>query len=267
MNKPKYIDAHAHVNFPEYETDRGEVIKRSLDNQTWMVNVGTDKKTSQDVVDIANNYVEGIYAIIGLHPNHASDGERFDLNFYGELIKNPKVVGVGECGLDFFRLEGDEKEKVEKIKKQRQAFGVQIELAAENNKPLMIHCREAYPEVIQILKVYKLEYGDKLRGNFHFFSGTKEELQQILDLGFNISFTGVITFTNDYDELIKIVPMDRIMSETDCPFVAPVPHRGERNEPIYVSEVAKKIADIKGLGKEEVEAQLVENILKFYGLI
>ena len=284
MNKPKYIDIHSHINFAAYEEDRDEVIKRTLESGTWMINVGTKEQTSKSAVDLANRYEEGVYAIIGLHPIHAnksfhdkdeigeegtpfnSSGERFDLDFYGDLIKDPKVVGVGECGLDFFRIEGTEREKEEFIKKQRQAFGVQIELAAENDKPLMIHCREAYRETLQILKVYKMEYGDKLRGNFHFFAGSLEEAQQILDLGFNLSFTGVITFTKDYDELVKMVPMDRIMSETDCPYVTPAPHRGQRNEPMYVSEVAKKIAEIKGEDEEKVREQLVDNAIKFFGL-
>lgn len=298
MNKPKYIDIHSHINFAAYDEDRDEVVKRALESGTWMINVGTKKETSQSAVDLANKYSEGVYAIIGLHPIHAnksfhdvdeigpegkafnSSGEKFDLDFYGELIKNPKVVGVGECGLDFFRIPEEDpstdstsspqassgRGKHEFIKKQRQAFGVQIELAAENDKPLMIHCRNAYTETLQILKVYKMEYGDKLRGNFHFFAGSLDEAKQILDLGFTLSFTGVITFTHDYDELVKFVPLDRIMSETDCPYVTPAPHRGKRNEPMYVSEVVKKIAEIKGLDEEEVREQLVENALNMFGI-
>lgn len=278
---PRYIDAHAHMNFTAYDEDRDEVIQRALDNDVWMINVGTKEKTSKEAVAMANKYKEGVYTIIGLHPVHTnksfhdkeeigeegtpftSSGEVFDYDFYKELTKDPKVVGIGECGLDYFRIDGDEN-----IYKERQvdAFTKQIELALEADLPLMIHCRNAYTDTLDILDSYKKEAGDKLRGDFHFFAGNLNETKRILDLGFTMSFTGVVTFTSDYDELIKYLPIDRILSETDCPYVTPKPYRGERNEPSHVREVVKKIAEIKGLDQEKTEKQLVENIRNMFKL-
>jgi TatD DNase family protein len=277
---PKFIDIHSHINFAAYDEDRDDVILRTKEGETLMINVGTKESTSKEAVELAEAN-EGVYAIIGLHPIHTnasfhdkdeigeegepfkSKGEEFNLDFYNELVKSDKVVGVGECGLDYFRIEGDEKEYKDR---QEKAFRAQIEFALEHNLPLMIHCRDAYPEVLNILREYKEKTGDKLRGNFHFFAGTKEEAQEILDLGFNMSFTGVITFAKDYEELVKMIPLERMFSETDCPYVTPVPYRGKRNEPLYVSEVVKKIAEIKEIDIEKTRAQLLQNALDFFKL-
>jgi len=178
-------------------------------------------------------------------------------------LSNPKVVGIGECGLDFYHLEGNITAAKEK---QGKAFRYQIDLAIKFDKPIMIHCRDAYPEVLQILKEYKKEFGDKLRGDIHFFAGTKNEAKSFLDLGFNISFTGVITFAPQYEELVDFVPIDRIHAETDCPYVAPIPHRGKRNEPAYVVHVVEKIAKIKGLTFDKTSAQLLKNAKKLFNL-
>jgi len=275
----KYIDIHSHINFAAYDEDRNEVIKRTLENDTWIINVGTKTETSEYAVKLAEEFDEGVYAIVGLHPIHSnksfhdkeelgsegkpfnSSGENFDYEFYKKLVAHPKVVGIGECGLDYFRtLDPAERDK------QKSVFRQQVELAIEFDKPLMIHCREAYEDVLEILNEYKLDAGEKLRGNVHFFAGSLEIAKQFLDLGFTMSFTGVITFAKDYEELVKFVPMDKIMSETDCPYVTPAPHRGKRNEPIYVQEVAKKIAEIKELNEEEVREKLVENARKFWGI-
>lgn len=278
---PKYIDAHAHMNFSAYDEDRDDVIKRALDNDVWMINVGTKEKTSKDAVDLANKYESGVYAIVGLHPVHTnksfhdkeeigeegepftSSGEVFNFDFYKKLCEDKKVVGIGECGLDYYRIDGDEKIYKEK---QAAAFISQIDLALEFDLPLMIHCRNAYDDTLNILETYKKVSGDSLRGNFHFFAGSLEEAKRILDLGFTMSFTGVITFTEDYRKLIEYLPIDRILSETDCPYVTPKPHRGKRNEPLHVREVVKKIAEIKGLSLEETEMQIVKNIRDFFKL-
>lgn len=276
---PKYIDAHAHMNFSAYDEDRDDVIKRALDNDVWMINVGTKEKTSKDAVDLANKYDKGVYAIVGLHPVHTnksfhdkeeigeegepfnSSGEVFNFDFYKKLCEDKKVVGIGECGLDYYRIDGDEKIYKEK---QAAAFISQIDLALEYDLPLMIHCRNAYDDTLDILETYKKVSGDSLRGNFHFFAGSLEEAKRILDLGFTMSFTGVITFTEDYRKLIEYLPIDRILSETDCPYVTPAPYRGQRNEPLHVREVVKKIAEIKGLSLEDTEMQIVKNIKGFF---
>lgn len=277
----KYIDAHAHMNFATYNEDCEEVIKRALDNDVWMMNVGTKAQTSQEAVEIAERYDEGVYAIIGLHPIHTnksfhdkdelgdegtpfnSKGDVWNNDFYKKLAESKKVVGVGECGLDYFRIEGNEKEYKER---QVKAFTSQIEFAIEHDLPLMIHCREAYADTLDILKSYQKDYGEKVRGNFHFYAGDTDIANQILDIGFTMSFTGVITFAKEYEKLVEFVPLDKMLSETDCPYVTPVPFRGQRNEPMYVREVVKKIAEIKGLEEDKVKKQLWENVRRQFGV-
>ncbi len=275
---PKYIDVHAHVNFAAFDEDRDEVIQRALDNDTWLINVGTQKDTSLQAIQIAEKYEKGVYAIIGLHPIHTSAsyhdtkelgeegkaftsrGEEIDIEVYKEMLRHPKVVAIGECGLDYYRL--DE----QSIEKQKEVFIKQIQIANEIGKPLMLHIRSnkersAYVDAIEILKQHA-----KVKGDVHFFAGNWEEAQLFLDFGFTLSFTGVITFTHDYDEVIKNTPLDMLLSETDCPYITPTPYRGKRNEPMYVSEVVKKIAEIKGLPLEEVQKQLVENAKRILSL-
>jgi len=226
--KPQFIDVHSHVNFSDYDSDREDVIKRALDANVWMINVGVGKEESKSAVMLGEKYKEGLYAIVGQHP---TSEEIFDKDFYRNLAKSKKVVGIGECGLDFFPPSHKATADKPNYEKQVAAFRGQIEFAIELDLPLMIHCREAYDEALTILNEYKKTAGDKLRGDFHFFAGDIETAQKILDLGFNISFTGVITFARDYEKLVKYVPLDRMMSETDCPYVTPVPNRGKRNEP------------------------------------
>ncbi|HEY4493908.1 MAG TPA: TatD family hydrolase [Candidatus Paceibacterota bacterium] len=269
--EPKYIDIHSHVNFSAFDADRDLVLKRALENDTWIINVGTQIDTSRKAVEMAEKYPEGVYAIVGLHPIHTgasfhdkkelgeegkeftSRGEKIDKDAYRELLKHPKVVGIGECGLDYYRADTDY------IENQKKNFIAQIELANEFNKPLMLHIRSAYADALEILKEHA-----KVRGNVHFFAGTWGEAKEFLDLGFTLSFTGVITFTHDYDEVIKNTPLDMIMSETDAPYVTPVPHRGKRNDPVYVKEVAKKIAEIKGLPEAEVAEAIIQNAKRVF---
>lgn len=254
---PKYFDIHSHINFENFDVDRDEVISRAKESNTWMINVGTGLQTSKEVVKLAEEN-EGMFAIIGLHPLYVNE-ERFNEEEFERLIQNPNVVGIGECGMDFSRLKNEEEKVI-----QQEDFEKQIRLAVKYEKPIMIHCRDAYPEVLEILASFKEEVGDKLRVNFHFFAGTEDQARQILSMGFFVSFTGVITFAKDYIPLVNLVPLDRMMSETDCPFVAPVPHRGKRCEPGFVKEVIKKIAEIKGLDEEVVRVQIIENIGLFF---
>lgn len=279
--QPKYIDIHSHLNFKAFDEDRDEVIKRALDNDTWIINVGTQIDTSRKAVEIANQYEEGVYAIVGLHPIHTgasyhdeeelgtggkeftSRGEVFDKNAYRELLKDPKVVAIGECGLDYYRCD------TESIEKQKEVFINQIKLANEFNKPLMLHIRNnkesndrnAYQDALEILREHS-----KVKGDVHFFAGAPADAKNFLDFGFTLSFTGVITFTHDYDEIIKNTPLDMIMSETDSPYVAPVPYRGKRNEPLYVKEVVKKIAEIKNLPETEVANAIIKNARRVFGI-
>jgi TatD DNase family protein len=275
----KFIDIHTHVNFAVFDADREEVIDRALSSGTAMINVGTQKDTSAKAVEIAHQYKEGVYAIVGVHPIHAdaaprdedeigpdvpaftSRGEAFDYDFYKNLATDPKVVAIGECGLDYFH--SDESA----VAKQRANFIAQIELANELNKPLMLHIRNgkeratAYKDVYDILKSHA-----KVGGNAHFFAGNWEEAKLFLDMGYTISFTGVITFASQYEEVIRNTPLDRIMSETDAPFVSPVPYRGKRNEPFYVQEVVKRIAEIKNLPFLEVQNAIITTADRSFNL-
>ncbi len=256
----KYFDIHSHIQFPQFEKDKDEVLKRMEDEGVGALVVGTDAKSSE----LAIKEVEGkenLFATAGLHPNDVFE-EAFDEAQYEELARNKKVVAIGECGLDYFRT----KPEKEKIKKQKDVLEKHISIAVSLNKPLMVHCRDAHDDLIDMLTSKKRDYGDTLRGNIHFFTGNTEIARRYLDLDFTISFTGVLTFTHDYDDVVKFAPIDRIMSETDCPFAAPVPYRGKRNEPVFVKEVVRRIAELKGGDFEAVRAALVENALKMFAV-
>ncbi len=280
IKTPKLIDAHTHAHFAAYGADYREVIKRALDQDIWLVNVGTQKDTSKRAVDVAEEYKEGVYATVGLHPTHTnksfhdkkelgegeaaveftSRGEDFDFEYYKNLAANPKVLAIGECGLDYYRLE--EKTKDRQVK----AFEGQIELAYEIKKPLMIHCRDAYEDLIGVLNSSRNKL-NKNPGIIHFFSGNKEDARELLNLGFYFSFGGVTTFTKDYDEVINYISLDSILLETDAPYVSPVPFRGKRNEPGYVKYVAEAIARITGVKFERVASLTTGNakaVLQIY---
>jgi TatD DNase family protein len=305
----KYIDIHAHTNFKAFDEDRSAVIQRALDNDTYVINIGTQYDTSKKAVEMTNEY-EGVYACIGLHPIHTrasyhdeqelgtkdftrvvniddastnveahqnaspifttgftSRGEIFDKEKYRELAKLGKVVGIGECGLDYYHM--DE----ESIEKQKVAFISQIELANELNLPLMLHVRNpkdgsrnAYFDVYELLKKYS-----KVKGVSHFFAGSVEDMKRFMEIGICVSFAGPITYKPkpeicDYIGVIKETPLDMILTDTDSPYVAPVPHRGTKNEPVYVREIVKKIAEIKGLNEEEVASQIVLNAKRLFDI-
>ncbi len=284
---PKYIDIHSHVNFKPFDEDRDAVIKRALDNDTWVINVGTQFDTSKKAVEMTNEY-EGVFATIGLHPIHTgasyhdknelgdegkeftSRGEIFDKEKYKELTKLGKVVAIGECGLNYYHLDENS------IDKQKTAFILQIELANELNLPLMLHIRNndedkshnAYSEALELLKKYS-----KVKGDVHFFAGSVEDAQNFIDFGFTVSFTGAITYSPrkdgkgcNYEEVIKNIPLDMIMADTDSPYVAPAPHRGKRNEPVYVKEIVQKIAEIKGLPEAEVAKAIIKNAKRLFDI-
>ncbi len=249
---PKYFDVHSHLDFDSYDSDREDVVQRLKDTETHTISIGVDLASSKRAVELADKH-EGIYACIGVHPVD-NPTEEFDQEEFKKLIANPKVVAIGECGLDFYHAE-----KAVDYERQEKLFHEQIDFAINHNKPLMIHARNAYEEILAILEPLKKVHGEKLRGNIHFFSGNWEQAQRFYAIGFSTSFTGVITFVRDFDETIKKAPISMLLSETDAPFVAPEPYRGKRNEPSYVQEVVKKIAEIRGEDLGVVRVALVEN--------
>jgi TatD DNase family protein len=254
----KYFDTHAHLDMKDYDEDREELIKKLQEENIGVIAIGTDKKSSFEAVDLANQY-ENVYATIGYHPTDTQ--KEFKAEDFEELVLDKKVVGVGECGLDFFRLKGDFETESQK---QKENFKKQIDFAVQNDLPIIVHCRDAHQEVIEILEAKKQELGDKLRGVIHFFSGGLEEAKKYLDLGFYFSFGGVLTSTDAYDEVFRFIPIEKILPETDSPFVAPVPYRGKRNEPIYVKEVYKRMAELKNVNLEEIKKVFMENISSLF---
>jgi len=269
----KYLDAHTHAHFAAYDLDRVEILARAKTAGVAMINVGTGLKTSEEAIKLAEEN-DSLWATIGLHPIHVSEShddksegtgseaEEFVYEKYLNLAKHQKVVAIGECGLDYFRIEDKD---LDIKNKQKEIFLEQIKLAKEVNKPLMIHCRSAFPDLIQLLKENKSEL-NLTPGITHFFAGTPAEAKELLDLGFYFTFGGVITFVRDYDEVINLVPPDHIMSETDAPYVTPVPYRGKRNEPAYVVEVVKKLAELKKVSVETMAEQIWANAEKIFGI-
>ena len=256
---PKFFDVHSHVNDARFDGDRISVIEHTLRDGVFTISIGTDRRSSQLVTELAE-FCDGMYSSIGIHPTDNTK-EQFNEKYFTELASSRKVVAVGECGLDYLRAaDASASEK----KRQKDLFETQIEFAIHVGKPLMIHCRDAHSDVIDILSSKKREHGDKLWGNIHFFSAGPDIAKQYLELGFSMSFSGVITFARDYDDAVRYIPLDMIMSETDSPYAAPIPFRGKRNEPLYVKEVVKKIAEIRGESLETVAPALVSNAFRVF---
>ena len=296
------IDTHAHLNFKDFDRDYAEVIGHSFDSGLkGMINVGSDFVTSKRAVEIASEY-EKVYATVGLHPIHVNDlslrggpmfcrtgfAIPFPYDLFKKLAQDDKVKAIGETGLDYYRFKiydlRFKKHEMQKIKLlQKKIFEEHLKLAQELDLPLILHCRgeknnpsEAYKDMIKILKHYHItEYssGDhkggyrNLKGVIHCFQASSEIVQEFLKLGFYIGFTGLITFPKINSELLEVVkkvPLNRILLETDCPFLAPVPYQGERCEPWYVKFIAEKIGEIKKVPFEEIVKQITKNALDLF---
>lgn len=260
----KYIDAHCHLQFDAYDTDRAEIISEMERQGIAGIVVGVDFVSSQKAVALAEKYPH-LFATVGVHPCYVAN-EPFNEEGFRDLARHPKVVGVGECGLDYFRVEDSAE-----LLLQEEVFKKQIELALSMDLPLMIHARvssgtqDAYQRAVEILMPYQSEW-KQMRGNFHFFTGDNTSREAITSLGFSVSVTGVITFTGDYDEMVRNAKRDCLLGETDAPLVAPKPFRGERNSPLLVPLVYERIADIWGEDREKVRVQLVENARSMFGI-
>ena len=272
-----FFDSHTHLNLAAFDLDRDTIIKRYLKEGVFLVNVGTCFQTSKKAIEIAEEY-QNCWASVGLHPAHTFpaplnqldnneiDGlvvEEFDSKFEDLIRRSKKVVAIGECGLDYSYLKDLPIEKQEEFKiMQEKEFRKQIKIAQKYNLPLILHLRNLYQEALGILK--ENNYSGK--AVFHFFTGTIEQAQYILEQGFYLGFSGVITYGNKLDEVLRDAPLERILIETDAPYATPIPYRGKRNEPGYVVEVAKKIAEIKNLPLKEIEKATFENSLLFFGI-
>jgi TatD DNase family protein len=266
----KTIDTHSHFNLHQFEHDVSESITRMVEAEVGTICVGIDLPTSDHAMRLAQEH-KSIWACVGQHPTEWSKG--FDENEFRKLLEEPRVVAVGECGLDYYRLPAQAgAPDREGIAQQKELFLKQIRLAHEYNLPLMLHIRPeegtmtAYEEALDMLEEYKSVW-PQMRGTAHFFVGTKEIAQRFLDLGFYISFSGVITFVKEYEALVAFVSLERILPETDAPFATPTPYRGTRNHPEYVLEVVKKIAEIKYVSYEETQKQLLHNAQTIFSIL
>ncbi len=257
------IDTHSHFNLHQFEHDLLESISRMEEAEVATVCIGIDLPTSDHAMRLAQEH-QSIWACVGQHPTEWK--KEFDEVEFQKLLTEPRVVAVGECGLDYYR-------EVDRtgIENQKELFLKQIYLAHKHDLPLMLHIRPeqdtmtAYEEALDILEIYKNEWGT-MRGTAHFFVGNKEIAQRFLDLGFYISFSGVITFAKEYEALVEFVPLERILPETDAPFATPTPYRGTRNQPEYVLEVVRKIAEIKGGSFEKTQQRLRGNAKELFGI-
>ncbi|MFH1292085.1 MAG: TatD family hydrolase [bacterium] len=274
------IDSHCHIQFKGYKDDYKQVVKRCSDKNCTMITVGTQKDTSQKAIKFAKKY-QNIYATIGLHPIHLfpthvdeeessflSREEKFDHDYYKKLAEHPKVVGIGECGIDLFHIPKNIERKIV-VEKQKQVFLQQINLAQELNLPVAIHIRSAHDETIKFLQ----DLEQKPAGVVHCYSSNWLNAEKYLNMGLYVGFTGIITFPAkksdpqtqaDLLEVVRKCPLDKILIETDAPYLAPQTYRGQRCEPWMVEEVAKKVAEVKHLPLEEVVKITEQNTKKLF---
>jgi len=285
------IDTHSHLNFNAFKSDLDEVIKKTLSENIWMINVGTRYETSHKAVEIAEKYERGVYAAIGLHPIYAAsefikmkadpnEGDflpenNFDKERYKELAKLKKVVAIGEIGLDYYYKPKTTVKLSQFKEKQKKIFLEQLSLAKELNLPVILHCRTAHDDMINTLSNHSLRTTNyQLSGVVHCFTGTLEQAQKYIDMGFYLGINGII-FKLDLDEVIKNCPLENMLVETDCPYLTPLPAVAlakagaqgyVRNEPIFIKYTIQKIAELKGLGFQEVADKTTQNAKKLFHL-
>ncbi|MBI4272631.1 TatD family hydrolase [Candidatus Uhrbacteria bacterium] len=268
----KLIDSHAHLQFKNYDEDREKILRQCSEQGVGMILVGCDYSSSKSVCDLADQYhSQGIWSAVGQHPTDTA--LPFIKKDFHELIKNSsRVVGIGECGLDYYHLPKDDT-AIALQEKQKELFREHLFLAHESHLPLIIHCRDAHDDMIQTLTDHFAAGGKepilhpREHGVMHCFTGTLPYAQSYLDLGFLISFTGIITFARQYDEVVSAVPLEKILIETDSPFLTPVPFRGKKNSPVNVKYVAERIAKIKGISFEKVAQVTTENAKRLFRLL
>ncbi|HOY83836.1 MAG TPA: TatD family hydrolase [Candidatus Syntrophosphaera sp.] len=246
----KLFETHAHLDLPEFDADRESLIHKCFDSGIeYIINIGFNKETSLNSLELAKKHLH-VFATVGFHPHDATD---FDAELIKRLVRDKNVLAIGEIGLDFFR-------NYSPFPVQREVFRNQAYLAVDYDKPMVIHNREAHQECYSILK--EVQAKDVV---FHCFSGDIIFAQQVLDEGWLISFTGNVTYPNaNLEDVVRMMPMDQFMIETDCPYLTPHPHRGKRNSPLYLHLVAEKIAEIRGITPLEVAQAAYDNAFRFF---
>lgn len=292
-----FVDSHCHIHFRAYRDEQDELIKRTLESGVFMVTVGTDRETSREAIECAEKY-DGVFATVGLHPEHVIEqtffdenesaehhtAEIFDLEIYRTLAQSKKCVAIGECGLDYYRMpqsfplsEGGGGGREALIEKQKQTVRAHFALASELELPVVVHCRDAYADQLEINQEYIDAQKISRRGVIHCFAGSLEQARAFIAQGFYLGFTGVITFPprktdvlvdglTEIQQVIREMPLDRILIETDSPYLTPIPFRGKRNEPAYVKYVAEKISEIRGVSMDDIEKATTENAKRLFAL-
>ncbi len=289
----RLVDTHTHVNFQPFATDAKEVIERALAAGVWLNNVGTQRQSSARSVELAEQYNQGVYASVGLHPLHLfqdlveeqplgdqiqqirAHAEQFDYSWYRALAQSSnKVVAIGECGLDYYHFERANLQayRAELTALQHDTLKQHCQLALELNLPVVIHCRDAAVHTTATVQAFNdllailQEYQGKLRGVIHCYTGPVSLVQKFLDLGFYIGFTGIVTFAaaKEVQAAVRAIPLERLLLETDAPYLTPEPHRGKRNQPEYVQFVAEAVAKLQGKNIEEVAKQTSANAFELF---
>lgn len=269
------IDTHSHLNFNAFKNDLDEVVKRTIGQNIQTINVGTKYETSKMAIEIAEKYGEGFYAAIGLHPIYAGaefvktktdpeegdffiEEQEFDEGKYKALAGSKKIVAIGEIGLDYYYKPKTTAKLSQFKEKQKQIFLEQLDLARELHLPIILHCRMAHDDVIEILKHQK-----NISGVIHCFTGNLEQAQKYMEMGFYLGINGII-FKFNIDEIIKKTPLEKILVETDCPYLTPPQELGKRNEPIFIKHTIQKIAELKSINFKEVADKTTQNARKLF---
>ena len=279
-----FIDTHGHISFAAFKNDSQEVLKRTLEDKSWIIMPGTQYATSKKAVEMADQYQEGVYAAIGLHPIHLAEKRKVDVlevqsenakeeewmtfetqeeeflyEKYKELGQSKKVVAVGECGLDYYyEPKSKEKRQTQRLK-QKSALAQQVKLAQELNLPVVFHCRKAHDDLIEFLSPHQ----GKVQGVVHCYTGDLKQAEKFYNLGLSFGFNGLIfkdvPALPNPKEIIRALPLERIVLETDSPYLVPPQAGKERNEPLFVKYVAEEIAHIKGISMDEVASVTTAN--------
>lgn len=276
-----FIDTHAHLNFKKFKGSADQIIRNCLNEKIWMIIPGSNYKSSRVALEYANKYERGVYASVGLHPTHLyelrnergvtiSREEEFNYDVYEKLGKFEKTVAIGEIGLDYHHLPKDI-DIIRAKNLQKKVFWEQLILARRLRLPVIIHCRQAHDDMLELLTEFRKEYRSLIPlsapwGVLHCYSGDEDYVWKYFGLGLMVSFTGLITFSKQWNELIRKLPYDKFMLETDSPYMAPEPHRGKTNTPEYVGLVADKIAQIKGLSSERVAEITTQNARQLFNI-
>jgi TatD DNase family protein len=275
----RFIDTHCHVHFNAYKDDMHQVVQQNLDRGVGMVTVGTQSSTSENGIKLAEQF-DGVWATIGLHPNHVhaqqfhdtneietirTRSESFDPSFYEPLVSHPKVVAIGEFGLDYYRIpEGADADQVKA--EQKAECEKQLAFATKHDKPIVIHCRDAHSDMADLLEAEIARSGIAKRGIIHSFTGTKGEADRYIAMGFKLGINGILFFSKDLQQVVAGTLLESLVLETDAPYLTPPPNRGKRNEPFRVEEVAQLIADLQKTTPDAIADQTTANARMVFGL-